>query len=49
MELYAKEDPASPNKDLHLGMSRDELPGLIHTVIVMASLQNVLYGELQII
>lgn len=46
MELYAKEDPASPNKDLHLGMSRDELPDLIHTVIVMASLQNVLYGEL---
>ena len=49
MELYAKEDPDSPNKGLHLGWRRNELPGLIHIVIVMASLWNVLYGYLGII
>jgi len=38
MVLYAKEDPDPPNKGLHLGWRRDELPGLMHTVIVMASL-----------
>lgn len=40
---YAKEDPDSLNKGLYLGWRRDELPCLIHTVIVVVSLWNVLY------